>query len=99
MTEMRKLIRVNGEETDFDAALSLDKIRELIGCDCIDTVMLADDVHVMIVDDTGLIDGKPLNEKATQLYWEKCGGPVDAYIAGDVVIVPDADFAESEVDA
>jgi len=89
---MRKLIRVNGDETDFEAPVSMHEICKHIGCEWIDTVNLADGVHVMIIDDTGLIDGKPLNQKATELYWQKCGGPVDHFIAGDVFITPDADF-------
>lgn len=91
---MRKLIRVNGDETEFaEPVSSTQVICKLIDCDTVDCVMLADGVHVMIVDDTGLIDGKPINQKATEIYWEKCGGPVDAFIAGNVFIAPDADFA------
>jgi hypothetical protein len=36
---------------------------------------------------------KPINEKASLLYWERCGGATEHKIVGDVVICPDEDFA------
>lgn len=36
---------------------------------------------------------KPVNEKATALYWERCITGTSHQIVGDVCIVPDGDFA------
>lgn len=96
MMEVRKLIRVDGTEYPLEEKLSFTKIEEMIGATCLDMVTLApefaDGVHVMVVDDTGCVDGKPINWKATELYWQKCGRRVDHEIHGDVVIVPDSDY-------
>lgn len=47
---------------------------------------------VMLVNDTSMIDGLPVNELATALY--RTRAPDSPYaIHGDVVIVPDKDFA------
>jgi len=93
MTILRRLIRANGETADFVAPLSIADIEAIIGADVVDSVLLADRVHVMVVDDQGHPKGLPLNETATHLYWDRCGGITDHYIVGDVVIVPDSDFA------
>lgn len=92
---MRKLIRIDGTEVDLPAKLTMTEVRDRIGAEALDTVILADGVHVMLVDDSGAIDGKSVNGRATALYWQKCGGPVDWAICGDVVIVPDSDYAEA----
>jgi hypothetical protein len=93
---MRKLIRVDGTEYPLDKKPLFTEIENLIGATCLDMVVLAEHyapgVHVMCVDDTGADDGKPVNPKATELYWQKCGGPVDWCIHGDVVILPDSDY-------
>jgi hypothetical protein len=68
----------------------------MIGADMIDTVVLrhlGHPVQVMIVDDTGMIDGKPVNVKATELYHANCHPGTTHQIHGDVVVVPDDDFA------
>ncbi len=90
---MRKIIRSDGTETDLETRQSIDQIEKLIGANMIDTVTLADRVHVMIVDDAGHEKQLPVNQKATDFYWQRCGGQNDHVIRGDVVIVPDADFA------
>jgi hypothetical protein len=92
-TVIRRLVRADNTLREFDTPLTLDYIRTLIGCDLVDTVKLADGVHVMIVDDIGHEKELPLNRAATLVYWERCGGPNGHYIVGDVVIVPDSDFA------
>jgi hypothetical protein len=48
---------------------------------------------VMMVDDTGMIDGKPINPKATELYRGVCRPGTPYSIHGDVAIVNDEDFA------
>lgn len=95
MTTIRCLLRTNGDRIDFDSPLTLADIERLIGADALDTVTLRDRVHVMVVDDIGHQKELPLNKAATLLYWERCGGPNDWAIVGDVVIVPDSDFARS----
>jgi hypothetical protein len=94
-----KIIRVDGTEEVIDHRAQLDIIHGQIGCDCIDTVILTRDpvtrlAHdVMMVDDTGMIDGKPVNLKATELYHSVCIPGTMAEIHGDVAIVNDEDFA------
>lgn len=90
--EMRKIILTDGTETDIGPQ-KIDSINRLIGSDTLDTVLLRDRIHVMLVDDNGIAKGLPINQKATDLYWERCGGPTNNHIHGDVVIVPDEDFA------
>lgn len=93
---MRKLIRVDGTEQDLPKPQTLEQIYRLIGCRTIDTVQLRHmgrPLHVMCVDDTGLVDGKPSNPKATALYHKNCRPGTVHPICGDVVVVPDADFA------
>jgi ornithine carbamoyltransferase len=89
---MRKIIRTNGEEVQLDKPQSIADVEKLIGADVLDTVSLRDRVHVMLVDDLSHKKGLPINQAATELYWEKCGRPVDHVIRGDVVVVPDSDF-------
>lgn len=57
-----------------------------------DTVNLRDG-RVMIVDDTGMIDGKPVNPEATKLYHSICISGTTNCIHGDVAIALDKDFA------
>ncbi|MNW08180.1 hypothetical protein D3C71_2049180 [compost metagenome] len=63
----------------------------MIGAEALDTVSLADRVHVMLVDDEGILKGLPVNPVATRLYQDARGIPHQ--IRGDVVIVPDSDYA------
>jgi hypothetical protein len=92
----RRVIRVDGTETALNEPVSMRQIGQLIGADTLDTVMLKHlgrPLQVMVVDDTGMVDGKPVNQKATELYHANCrpGNPYS--IHGDVVIVFDKDFA------
>lgn len=68
-------------------------LRKLVAAELFDTVRLADRVHVMLVDDEGYAKELPVNEKATALYLERCYPGTTHQILGDVVIVPDDDFA------
>ncbi|MGF6660067.1 hypothetical protein QF000_001711 [Paraburkholderia atlantica] len=88
---------LDGEVCDFNTPLTLAYIETLIGAEVVDSVMLADRVHVMIVDDLGHEKGLPLNRAVTALYWERCGDPNDHCIVGDVVIVPNRDFAPADM--
>lgn len=96
MTAIRKLIRADGTETELHGPHSIQDVQTMIGADTLDTVMLrslGDPLHVMLVDDTGMIDGKPVNVRATALYHAQCRPGNPYQIHGDVVIVPDGDYA------
>ena len=89
-----KIIRVDGTEEMVPRNPTIKDIYKAIGCECIDTVCLDREAQtVMMVDDTGLIDGKPINRKATVLYRSVCRLGTFGEIAGDVAIVNDGDFA------
>ena len=89
-----KIIRVNGTEETVPERPTLPAIYKAIGCDTIDTVMIDRRSQiVMIVDDTGMIDGKPANAKATALYHSVCRPGTVHQIHGDVAIANDEDFA------
>lgn len=89
-----EIIRVSGqrEEQYHPKWAALMEICKTIGAEGLDTVNLRDG-RVMIVDDTGMIDGKPINPEATKLYHAVCvpGNPFS--IHGDVAIALDQDFA------
>lgn len=84
-----KVLRVDGSETVHQGKVSLAEIQHLIGCSGLDTVTIDRRKQtVMFVDDTGMIDGKPVNPKATELYRAICKPGTLHSIHGDVVIVP-----------
>lgn len=94
--QIRRVIRVDGTEEPLPHAVTMRRALDLIGADTIDTVSLKHLGHplqVMLVDDVGMVDGKPINAKATELYHANCrpGNPYS--IHGDVVVVYDEDFA------
>jgi hypothetical protein len=89
----RKLIRHDGTEIDT-GRLTIGDVEKLIGAELLDTVNLRDaHGHVMLVDDLGHRKGLPINMKATALYLTVCRPETKHQIRGDVVIVPDGDFA------
>lgn len=97
MNLIRKLIRTDGTEEELIGPHAIADICQMIGADTLDTVILrhlGDPRHVMIVDDTGMIDGRPINAKATELYRTNCRPGTTFGIHGDVVVVPDSDYAE-----
>jgi hypothetical protein len=97
MTAIRKLIRVDGTEVELHGPHSIQDVQTMIGASTLDTVLLrslGEPLHVMLVDDTGMIDGRPVNAKATDLYHAQCRPGNPYQIHGDVVIVPDGDYAE-----
>lgn len=88
------IIRVDGSEETIEKHPFLKTICKQIGCDCIDTVLIdRKSETVMIVDDTGMVDGKPVNAKATELYHAICKPGTPFSIHGDVAICNDRDFA------
>ena len=88
-----KLIPVEGEEMFVEQKPSIGLIQKAIGCDCCDTVTLDRGEQVlMIVDDTGMVDGKPVNRRATALAQLAFGPQYPYSIHGDVAVVWDGDF-------
>jgi hypothetical protein len=92
----RRLLCADGTTRDLDGPVSMDGIHALLGCSTCDSFMLLDRVHVMVVDDLGHHKDLPVNEAATAFYLERCVPGADWQIRGDVVIVPDADFAKPD---
>lgn len=93
---VRKLIRTDGSEKELQRATPMDVIRRLIVADSLDMVRLrhwGEPLHVMLVDDLGGYKDLPINPEATKLYHANCIPGVVHPIRGDVVIVPDDDFA------
>jgi hypothetical protein len=83
-----KVIRVDGTETMHEGKPSIAAICRLIGCDGLDHMTIDRRRQtVMFVDDTGMLDGKPVNAKATALYHAVCKPGTVWQIHGDVVIV------------
>lgn len=87
-----EVIRTTGEHEwhDVPDKRPFPTLYKLTGSECFDTVDLRDG-RVMLVDDTGMVDGRPVNPEATKLYhgvrkttWA---------IHGDVAVVRDEDFA------
>lgn len=93
---VRKIIRADGREERLDGPHAMRSLQHLIAGNGIDVVQLRHlgrPVWVMIVDDTGFIDGRPINEKATALYHANCHPGTTHPICGDVAILLDEDFA------
>lgn len=91
MKPTRKLVRADGAETELHGPHALQDVRQMIGADALDTISLADRLHVMLIDDEGILKNLPVNPAATRLYQDARGVPHQ--IRGDVVIVPDSDYA------
>lgn len=93
-----KVVRVDGTIEVNLGKPSIHEVLAAIKATSLDTVMLRENgVHtgvVMLVDDTGLTDGKPVNTVATQLYHAQCIPGTTHPICGDVAICDDSDFAE-----
>jgi len=89
-----RIIKVDGTETLIEEKPTLRAVQRAIGADTLDTVCLDKKTRtqIMLVDDTGMIDGLPVNPKATELYHSICrpGNPYS--IHGDVVICNDLDL-------
>lgn len=89
-----KVIRVDGSESFVEEKPTIRKIQASIGCECCDTVTIdRRNEIIMLVDDVGMIDGKPVNRKATALALEAFGPQYPYSIHGDAAIVWDGDFA------
>lgn len=89
---MRHQIKTTGEIVHIGKS-TLAEIKKLINAETLDQFMMADGVHVCILDDAGHKKGLPYNHEATRRYLARCLPGTTHTIVGDVVIVPDADFA------
>lgn len=85
---MARLIKTSGEEKVISPArteFTNEELHALIGCKFLAGVKL-DDEDFMFVDDTGLVDHRPINQKATEVVRSyRPGYPHCIY--GDVIIV------------
>lgn len=88
-----RLVRVDGTEETLQGKATLRQIYKLIHCEAVDSVTIQKRPRlVMIVDDNGMVDEKPVNGRATILM--VAANPGYPYsIHGDVVIAYDRDFA------
>lgn len=88
------IIKADGREDLYEACPTIKEIQRKIVADALDTVTL-DRARgiVMFVDDSGFAKNLPRNEKATQLYLQRCKPNTDWFIRGDVAIVNDGDFS------
>ena len=89
------IIRVDGTELLVKEKPTLRAVQKAIGAESVDTVCLdkRTRTQIMIVDDTGMIDGKAVNPKASELYHSICKPGTVFSIHGDVAICNDLDFA------
>ena len=92
------LIRVDGTEELFEGKPRIEEQQRLIGCNTCDVVTLERTPYgeartIMIVDDTGMVDHKPVNEKATAIARTVFGPGYRWTIHGNVIIADDRDFA------
>ena len=88
-----EILRANGqrEEHEVGKHILLDWITRMIAAETTGSVNLRDG-RVMVVDDTGLVDGRPVNAAATKLYHAVCRPGTTAPICGDVAVALDEDF-------
>lgn len=93
----RRIIKVDGSVVDLPGKQTMDQIRVAIGARAgLDVVRLSHlgyPLQIMLVDDMGHPDGKPNNPGATRLYRLNAKPGTTHWIAGDVAIVLDEDFA------
>jgi hypothetical protein len=76
---------------EYPGKVSFRVLAELVDYEWFDFVNLRDG-RVMAVDDTGILDGKPVNPIATAIYHSVCIPGCTQTIHGDVLIVNDSDF-------
>lgn len=92
----RRILRVDGTEQTLASRRSMSELEKIIGADGLDTVPLRHlgrPLQVMVVDDLGHPRGRPINERATELYRANCRPGTTHVIRGDVAIVFDEDYA------
>lgn len=89
-----EIIRTTGEHEfhDIPDKRPWTTLYKLTDSESFDSVNLRDG-RIMFVDDTGMVDGKPVNQEATELYHSICKPGTVWAIHGDVAIVRNEDFA------
>ena len=94
----RIVLRADGTWENLPRPVSIQEIEALIGATVLDSVNLTFDGDrrvelVMCLDDLGHHKDLPFNDEATDPYRARCLPGTTHRIRGDVVIVPDSDFA------
>lgn len=79
------------EEHEVGKHILMHWIMRMIDAKITDSVNLRDG-RIMFVDDTGAVDGKPVNDQATKLYHAICKPGTTWQIRGDVAITLDSHF-------
>ena len=92
MKPIRKLIRADGAETELHGPHALQDVRQMIGADDLEMVRMDDGVHVMLIARDDKNGSAKVNQSATDLFGDVYR-PSWYPIRGDVVIVPDSDYA------
>lgn len=87
------IIRADSTEETRETRATIREVEKAIGAAGLDSVNLRDG-RVMLVDDTGFVDGKPVNPAATEIYHSVCRPGTTHPICGDAAIVEDNDFAD-----
>lgn len=90
---IRKLIRADGTVTELHGPHAMQDVKQMIGATTVGAIRLHDGVHIMLVDDDGHAKELPVNAEGTRLYHDVCVPGTTWRIVGDVVIVPDYDYA------
>ena len=97
---MYTVIRVDGREELYAEDFTIDRIHTLLACRWLHVVNIGKandppDDRLLLVDDTGLLEGKPINPVATRLYRRVAPGSAH-HIHGDVVLTYDRFLAGSD---
>jgi hypothetical protein len=87
-----RILYEDGSQCLVEEKPNIAKIQAAIKAAALDSVNFPD-FQVMLVDDTGMIDRRPVNPKATELYRAKCKPGTVYCIHGPAVLVHDMDFA------
>lgn len=91
-----KVRLIRSDETEEDVYLIasnwVKELEPLIDSNCFDVVNLRNGI-VMIVDDDGILKQKPINWKASMIYWIT-GHPNSWHVFGDVAIMRDRDLGD-----
>lgn len=94
---MFTLLREDGTQERYPVTPTFPLMAHLLRCESFDVVQIGkantpSDDQIMLVDDTSMLDGKPINPEATRLY-HRLTRPDNPYsIHGDVIVAYDRDF-------
>jgi hypothetical protein len=94
---MFRLIRSDGTTETFPERPTIERLCQLLACTSLDVVSIGKanrppDDEIMLVDDTGAVERKPVNAEATRLYQR--GARPGWAIHGDVIVTYDRYFEE-----